>query len=53
MHRIDALSCTRIGIDHGVRDRERAGDLERVRAAVARPVARHERLAVVAQRERP
>ena len=38
--------------DHGVRDRERAGDLERVRAAVARPVARHERLAVVAQRER-
>ena len=38
--------------DHGVRDRERAGDLERVRAAVARPVTRHERLAVVAQRER-
>ena len=34
--------------DHGVRDRERAGDLERVRAAVARPVPRHERLAVVA-----
>ena len=49
MHRIDALSCTRIGIDHVVRDRERAGDLERVRAAVARPVARHERLAVVAR----
>ena len=41
---------------HVVRDRERAGDLERVGAAVAGAVAGHERLVVVAlrkHRERP